>query len=435
MMYLIGQLAIWLLFTAFFAALVGWAVAYERALPQTERLHKDRDKMLGELSALASGEGRSEGVINPNAEADRSLAAIREARLAELERTAQEQRARADALSVQLAEAQRGARNADDVEELKRLRQLVAAHEEERARIVDTVATPAPPPPPPEPSEDVQLQAWRLRYFERRVKYLEGLQTPAAPPTLPVAEIPPPEPEVQPPTAEWRAREAEARASFLADELRRAETPAPTPEPEPAPPEEPVSPFAANADVDVLLRWRMLYLERRVAHLQAQAAAVPEPASEPEPEPVAAPVAEAAPDMDRWKWRARYLESRVRYLETRPTPSAVQAVAAPVVEAAPAPPAPPPAERPPGLPAAHGGAPDDFTLIEDISPLQQNTLYSLGIYHFDQMALWTPANVAWVDRYLRLQGRIVTEEWVEQAADLAREGVEASRRISEDETA
>jgi NADH-quinone oxidoreductase subunit E len=59
---------------------------------------------------------------------------------------------------------------------------------------------------------------------------------------------------------------------------------------------------------------------------------------------------------------------------------------------------------------------------------------SLGVFHFDQIAAWTPDHVAWVDHYLRLRGRIAAEEWVEQADDLARDGPEAARRISEDET-
>jgi predicted flap endonuclease-1-like 5' DNA nuclease len=87
------------------------------------------------------------------------------------------------------------------------------------------------------------------------------------------------------------------------------------------------------------------------------------------------------------------------------------------------------------LPGARGGAPDDLTLIDGVSPMQQTTLYSLGIFHFDQVAAWTPANVAWVDKYLRLRGRIVEEEWVEQADDLAREGVLVARRVLEDEDA
>jgi predicted flap endonuclease-1-like 5' DNA nuclease len=126
------------------------------------------------------------------------------------------------------------------------------------------------------------------------------------------------------------------------------------------------------------------------------------------------------------------LESRVRHLEERaagaPAPAAhinggETETAAPSPALAP----PVPEERPVSLPAANAGAPDDFTLIDGVSPLQQSSLYSLGIYHFDQIAAWTPANVAWVDRYLRLRGRITEEEWIEQAAELAQFGVVGAR--------
>jgi NADH-quinone oxidoreductase subunit E len=88
--------------------------------------------------------------------------------------------------------------------------------------------------------------------------------------------------------------------------------------------------------------------------------------------------------------------------------------------------APPPAPeraraKPPVLSSPRDGAPDDLTLIEGVSAMQQSTLYSIGVYHFDQIAAWTPENVAWVDHYLRLRGRIEQEEWVEQAAALTGE--------------
>ncbi|MGE3142239.1 MAG: hypothetical protein AB7L65_02865, partial [Hyphomonadaceae bacterium] len=142
--------------------------------------------------------------------------------------------------------------------------------------------------------------------------------------------------------------------------------------------------------------------------------------------------------------RARYREARVRHLEpARPAapPPAPEAFAGEAVveasaveeaaleEAAPPPLVAPGQEvRPPAMSAARDGAPDDFTLIEGVSPLQQSTLHALGIYHFDQIAAWTPANVAWVDQYLRLRGRILEERWVEQAQECAR-GAHAAQKL------
>lgn len=91
--------------------------------------------------------------------------------------------------------------------------------------------------------------------------------------------------------------------------------------------------------------------------------------------------------------------------------------------------------KPPVLVSARNGAPDDLTLIDGVSLLRQTTLYSLGVFHFDQIAAWTPANVAWIDNYLRLRGRIDEDEWVEQADDLARDGVIHGRRVVDEEDA
>jgi len=408
MMYLIGEMSVWLLLTALAMAAAGWWFAAERAAPGDRALTRERENLVRDLAKLASGDAGEPSTVEAEREADamRRLATVREGRIAELERALGQARTRVDELTAELAEAARGQRSSADIEELTRLRALVASHEEEKRRVVDAPATPVE-------DEAVALQGWRLRYFEQRVRYLES--RPAAP--QPAAELAAPAIQ-EPPIDAWRAREAEARAAHLEEELRRLRAAAVAPETEP---------FAANADVDALLRWRMLYLERRVAHLQTQSAHRP-------PQPVAAPVAQPGPDHDRWKWRARYLEARVRHLEQRPV-AAPQPAAAAMAESEP----PAPAQRarrsvkPPVLASARNGAPDDFTLIENVSQQQQLTLNAIGVFHFDQIAAWTPENVAWIDAYFRLGGRVENEEWVEQAADLARDGVAAARRIAEEE--
>ena len=47
------------------------------------------------------------------------------------------------------------------------------------------------------------------------------------------------------------------------------------------------------------------------------------------------------------------------------------------------------------------------------------TLHGLGIFHFRQIAAFTPDNVAWINRHLRFKGRIEREHWIEQARALA----------------
>ncbi len=422
MIYLIEQLFGWLLLTAGFAALAGWAFATQRAAAGERALRRDRDNLVRDLSRLASGEERTEPAPTINAaDALQSRADISNGRIAELERALAQARGRSTELASQVSELQRNAERHDaDAAELTRLRAAAAIPEAE----VEEIPPEAPPAVPAEVEEQMALQGWRLRYFEQRVRYLEGVaRTPA-----PSVEAPAPEASASLPL-EWRAREAEARADHLAQALREASQPVAAPvEAEPEPVAE-AEPFAANADVDMLLRWRLLYLERRVAHLQAAAAIVPAE----EPQMMAEPVGEPLPE--RWKWRARYLEARVRHLETLP-PVVVEAppAAAQEVEAASAP-ANVQRTKPPVLPGARNGAPDDLTLIDGVSLLRQTTLYSLGVFHFDQIAAWTPANVAWIDNYLRLRGRIDEDEWVEQADDLARDGVIHGRRVVDEEDA
>lgn len=80
--------------------------------------------------------------------------------------------------------------------------------------------------------------------------------------------------------------------------------------------------------------------------------------------------------------------------------------------------------RPLALERPVEGAPDDLTLIGGIGPRIQEVLNSLGIYHFDQIADWSPENIAWIDDYLHFNGRVKREGWVEQAAILVGEGAE-----------
>ena len=49
-------------------------------------------------------------------------------------------------------------------------------------------------------------------------------------------------------------------------------------------------------------------------------------------------------------------------------------------------------------------------------------LNRLGVYHFDQIAAWTEAEVAWVDDHLEgFSGRVERDEWVAQAQVLVKE--------------
>ena len=91
------------------------------------------------------------------------------------------------------------------------------------------------------------------------------------------------------------------------------------------------------------------------------------------------------------------------------------------------------ARRPGGLDAARDGRPDDLKLIKGVGPVLETLLHSLGYYHFDQIAAWTPAEVAWVDENLEgFHGRVSREGWVEQARHLARHGENDQGRIRDE---
>ena len=70
--------------------------------------------------------------------------------------------------------------------------------------------------------------------------------------------------------------------------------------------------------------------------------------------------------------------------------------------------------RPKALKRARKGKPDDLTRINGVSPRIQQQLHELGIFHYEQIAGWTPENAEWVDTYLNFAGRIPREGWVAQ---------------------
>jgi NADH-quinone oxidoreductase subunit E len=79
--------------------------------------------------------------------------------------------------------------------------------------------------------------------------------------------------------------------------------------------------------------------------------------------------------------------------------------------------------RPEGLAAPRAEGADDLKLIKGVGPGLEATLHRLGYYHFDQIAAWTPEEVAWVDENLEgFYGRVTRDGWVEQARQLAEEG-------------
>lgn len=92
-------------------------------------------------------------------------------------------------------------------------------------------------------------------------------------------------------------------------------------------------------------------------------------------------------------------------------------------------------DQPDTLSAARDGKSDDLKLLKGVGPKLEKTLNELGFYHYDQIAKWTPEQVAWVDARLKFKGRIERDGWIAQAAQLAKgEETEFAKRAKEDGT-
>lgn len=70
--------------------------------------------------------------------------------------------------------------------------------------------------------------------------------------------------------------------------------------------------------------------------------------------------------------------------------------------------------------AASEGAADDLKLISGVGPVLEKKLNALGITKFAQVAAFTAEDIANVDDALSFKGRIERDNWLEQAAELAK---------------
>ena len=70
--------------------------------------------------------------------------------------------------------------------------------------------------------------------------------------------------------------------------------------------------------------------------------------------------------------------------------------------------------------AAQDGEPDDLKQISGVGPVLEKKLHGLGITKFAQVAAFTADDIAKVDDALSFKGRIERDNWLEQAAELAK---------------
>ncbi|WP_022694659.1 hypothetical protein [Ponticaulis koreensis] len=282
------------------------------------------------------------------------------------------------------------------------------------------LAPPPPPPPAPQPTpEDEEARAravWHERYLTSRVRYLES-----------------------------QVFDADTSSSDDADALK-AENEALKARLESAETGTSEAPLTSAADL-AKTKWQNRYLQARILFLESGtasadtetsvASSVPEDVEmelnslkseitvlKAEIDREAKGTGESEQEMARLRWRNRYLEGRLKYLEAASldaeavaeTPVDIAALAAPVSPAALAK-EPVEETRPESLDAPRGEA-DDLKRIGGIGPKIELILNELGIFHFSQITAWTPGEQAWIDSYLRFEGRVMSEKWAEQAAEL-----------------
>jgi predicted flap endonuclease-1-like 5' DNA nuclease len=153
---------------------------------------------------------------------------------------------------------------------------------------------------------------------------------------------------------------------------------------------------------------------RGAVHLPAEPAhTAVAPAPPPPPVPAAVPAPAAAPGAAK---------------PAAPEPVAKQAEKKPAAE-------PSGQAKPQTLKAPRAGGADDLKKIKGVGPKLEKLLNGMGFYHFDQIAGWTEAEVAWVDANLEgFKGRVSRDGWIEQAKTLAAGAdTEFSRRVGKGE--
>jgi len=116
--------------------------------------------------------------------------------------------------------------------------------------------------------------------------------------------------------------------------------------------------------------------------------------------------------------RASQIDARGRTAASKTArATAAMPVASPAKESAPA--------IAGALSAPRGGQADRLVLIKGIGPINEKKLNDHGIFHFDQIAAWTEADVVVAEAYLAFDGRIAREDWIGQARELAKRAAAA----------
>jgi predicted flap endonuclease-1-like 5' DNA nuclease len=239
---------------------------------------------------------------------------------------------------------------------------------------------------------------WVVHSFYNRRRAIE----PAPPNALQI-----PSPEGRERIAEMEGKLAKAEAE--ADDLRRRSGIMP-PDFRGQPPE------GSLAWRNRILESRVRFLEGKLADFEADGAAVERPEEQND-------------EATRLRWRNRYLEGRVKYLEEElvrtgglsPSTTVIAAIAQANAQAAQMS-IPPDEDKPELFEKPRNGRADDLKMISGIGPKLEQKLNSMGVWHWDQIASWTPKEIEWVNVAIGFRGRIERERWVSQANALLERG-------------
>ncbi len=135
-------------------------------------------------------------------------------------------------------------------------------------------------------------------------------------------------------------------------------------------------------------------------------------------------------------WQGKPEKATGKTIKKSPVPDESEAIGKPKLSGTATPEKSPSTEEKPALldKPRDGGA-DDLKRIKGVGVKLEALLHKMGVYHFDQIAKWTGAEVAWVDENLEgFKGRVTRDDWVAQATLLADGGkTDAANRAKKGE--
>lgn len=135
-------------------------------------------------------------------------------------------------------------------------------------------------------------------------------------------------------------------------------------------------------------------------------------------------------------WQGKPEKATGKAIKKSPKPDEAEKIGRPPASGSATPEKAPAEQQKPDMldaPRASGG--DDLKQIKGVGQKLEALLHAMGVYHFDQIAKWTGAEVAWVDNNLEgFKGRVTRDDWVAQATLLADGGkTDAANRAKKGE--